>query len=666
MVWNKQTVYDEKNEPIASADLRLRARPLSYGNCTGTAYYIALCSDVGMSGETMAILLPRISEPDAYMAIEANSPFWCRPFWGERLCELPAHVQELIMQHGERYTALLPVCADHAKAYLRGGADGMEIVLSTNKAGLCTLSEQLAFVLMEGRSATEALQAAAGVAAELLGNGLKLRSARACPEIFEYLGWCSWDAFQIRVNHKGLVEKAKELKEKKVPIRYAIIDDMWADVPALNEIPPETQFREMVGMMHGSRMRAFAGDPKRFPEGMQAAIADLKAEGIEQVGIWFPTTGYWKGLTADGEAARELGDCVAMSSDDRITVVPEPEKAIRYFDTLCKKIKGWGADLVKIDNQGFHQNFKNTHTFGESAKSIQNAIDRVTERYFGGALINCMGMPSECLFHRTDSAVCRCSDDFKPESREWFAGNILQSAYNGLLQGQYHINDWDMWWTDDDQALKNSLCRAISGGPIYVSDKLGRTRPEVLAPLCLKDGRILRPDRSATPTEDCILHDPTKTEAVFKLQNCFGENGVLAVLNINARNAPCTGTVSVRDCGLPAGCYAYYEHFSKRGGILASGERLEVSLASNDSCLLYTFAPLSNGLAVLGRADLYMGIGAVKREGGAVTLTEAGQLAVVSEKTITPKMPDGKPLPYEKRGLLYLIDVQEQNCCRFY
>ncbi len=661
MKWKELFIYDAEEKQISSASPRIRIAPISCGNCTGVAYYVTLKADRGMSGSVTARLVPDIAEPDAYMAIEANSPFWCRPFWGARLCELPSLVQELVIREQAQYRVFLPVCDSIAKTYIRGGSDGMELVIATNRDGFCEIPEQLAFVEVCGKSATDALQAAAKAAAKLLGNGLKMREERPCPEVFNYLGWCSWDAFWIRVSHKGLVDKAREFREKKVPIRFAIIDDMWADAPNLNEIPLDTPFREMVGMMHSSRLRSFEGDPKRFPDGMRAAVDGLKAEGIAEVGIWFPTTGYWKGLTEDGAAARMLGDCVAMSADERITVVPEQEKAMRYFDTLCGKCREWGADFVKIDNQGFHHNFKNTHTFGDSARAIQNAIDRAAEKHFDGALINCMCMPSECMFHRTDSAVARCSDDFSPENREWFAKNILQSAYNGLMQGQYHINDWDMWWTDDAQAVKNSICRAISGGPIYVSDKLGRTRPEVLKPLSLKNGRILRPDFSAIPTEDCIMQDPTKGTRLFKIRNRFSENGVLAVLNINADNAPCTGSVAPEDCGMPLGEYAYYEYFSKRAGVLGRGEGVEVILDSNDDFCLYTFVPMKDDIAVLGRADLYMGIGASRRDGNTVTLTEEGTVVVVSHKTIMPHTPDGEALTLEQRGDAYFINGCSKN-----
>lgn len=196
-----------------------------------------------------------------------------------------------------------------------------------------------------------------------------------------------------------------------------------------------------------------------------------------------------------------------------------------------------------------------------------------------------------------------------PESREWFAKNVLQCAYNGLLQGQFYVNDWDMWWTDDEQAVKNSICRAISGGPVYISDKIGRTNPEILKPLCLEEGRLILADESATPTADCLMTNPTTTERIFKIKNRIGESGVCAVFNINAENKPVFGTLTSAETGIADGDYIYYEYFTKQTGILKKGEHLEITLADNDAFRLYSFAPKSEDCDTYpGRTDLFMGV----------------------------------------------------------
>lgn len=90
------------------------------------------------------------------------------------------------------------------------------------------------------------------------------------------------------------MEKVLEFKEKKVPVGFAIIDDMWADVPPLNDVPADIEFSAMVKVMHASKLRSFRGDSKRFPKGMRAAIEDIKHAGIPYVGVWFPTTDFCK------------------------------------------------------------------------------------------------------------------------------------------------------------------------------------------------------------------------------------------------------------------------------------------------------------------------------------------------------------------------------------
>jgi len=628
----------------------------------GFACYVNGTSNEGFDGQESIILRPTMKDTSDYLAINNHSLFWCSPFWGDSLSALPEKIQELLIRDGDTYRCFLPVVDDTFKTLIRGCHSGMEFVMYSNCSGIKDCSCQLAFVCMEGKDPLSLLRNIAKKAAELLNNGLHMRDERKVADVFEYLGWCSWDALQIRVNHAGLLEKAAEFKEKNIPIHYAIIDDMWADVPNLNNIPRDVTFAEMCQAMHVSKMRSFEGDPVRFPDGMAAAVRDLKSSGIPNVGIWFPTTGYWSGFTTDGEAAHDFADCIEETAAGQLLVSPEPEKADKLFGKLCERIKSWGGDFVKIDNQGFHTRFKDREAIGKTSRSIQNAIEHAVNDSFDGAIINCMGMPSECMFNRRETALCRCSDDFIPESREWFAKNILQCSYNGLLQGQYYVNDWDMWWTDDEQATKNSLCRAVSGGPIYLSDKIGRSRPEIIKPLVLRDGRILRCDESATPTVDCLISDPTKNGKIFKIRNRVGKAGIAAVFNIDAENRTVCGTLRPSDTGLSDGCrYGYYEFFTGEGGILETGDELSITLENNDIFRLYTFVPLSDtGVTALGRLDLMIGIKAASQCGNNVTLSEGGRIGFITENDVRIFAGDHE-IPYERNGALIVAETDETD-----
>ena len=249
-------------------------------------------------------------------------------------------------------------------------------------------------------------------------------------------------------------------------------------------------------------------------------------------------------------------------------------------------------------------------------------------------MINCMGMASEDMWNRGYSSVCRASDDFQPEDRAWFAKHILQCTYNSMLQGQFYWSDYDMYWTDDTQAEKNSLLRAVSGGPIYVSDEIGRTRGEILAPLAFGDGKILRCDRVGTPTADCLTSDPEDSGAPIKIQNTVGGSGVIAVFNIDRNNSPVSGSIKPSDVSgiKKAEQYVLYEHFSREMKIIGADEAVEISLENNDEFRLYLIIPYENGFAPIGRVDKFVSPAAITHVSGEeVELYESGEYGYIKD-----------------------------------
>lgn len=72
-----------------------------------------------------------------------------------------------------------------------------------------------------------------------------------------------------------------------------------------------------------------------------------------------------------------------------------------------------------------------------------------------------------------------------------------------LINNGCRIREERHYW--GGQAEKNSILRAISGGPIYVSNQIGRSRRDLLMPLVLEDGHILRCDRPGMPNVSLIL-----------------------------------------------------------------------------------------------------------------------------------------------------------------
>jgi len=448
--------------------------------------------------------------------------------------------------------------------------------------------------------------------------------------LFEYLGWCSWDAFQIRVSEEDLLAKCQEFQQKQIPVKWAILDDMWAEIHDFYGAVYTTR-RDMIRLMHSARLYDLNADPIRFPQGLKHCLDAIKAYGITP-GIWHPTTGYWKGIDPDGPLMETLRNMLIQTEDGRYIHGPEYEKAYGFYTAFHDYLKAAGAEFVKIDNQSMSRRFFKKHMpVGEAARSVHDAMEDSVDRHFGNRMINCMGMANEDMWNRKQSPISRCSDDFLPEDRAWFTKHILQCSYNCLIQGQFYFCDWDMWWTDDGQAVKNSILRAISGGPIYISDTLHRSRKEVLEPLIRSDGRILRCDRPAMPTADCLTVDPVTGKQIFKLQNTCKNSGIMAVFNLN-EEAPVTGSICPQDIpGLQGQAFAVYEHFSRSLQILKAGQVMPLTLQNSDDFRLYVFVPMENGSCVIGDAKKFISPAALAEDG---KLTESGVLARVENQQL--------------------------------
>lgn len=603
------------------------------------AVFIDAFSNKNIDAEFGAAIELELAEIKNWMADYRHSEYWCRPAFGTGLTSVPEETQGLIYQKEDGlWGVILPAVSEQYKCVLEG------IDQTTIRAKLFswyeTLTEckGLAFLWAEGKNPYEMLAECARVGLDILGTGYRTREERRYPEIFEYLGWCSWDAFEIRVNEKSLLEKCQEFQEKKIPVKWVILDDMWAEIRDFYGIEYADR-QEMIRFMHDSKLYSFHADPKRFPNGLKHCIDTIKEYGLK-VGMWHPTTGYWKGLDPKGDAYLECRDCLIKTEDGRYIHSPEREKAYRFYHTFHDYLRKCGAEFIKIDNQSMSRRFyKGLAPVGETARQFHDAMEASVGQHFDNQMINCMGMANEDMWNRSVSPIARCSDDFQPEDRAWFVKHILQCAYNCLIQGQFYYCDWDMWWTDDGQALKNSILRAISGGPVYISDTLNRSRAEVLQPLILEDGRILRCDRPAVPTIDCLTLDPTKSGRIFKLQNQCNDGGVIAVFNLNEKGQGAAGTISPSDVdGLTGEEFAVYEHFSGEFHVLKKEEMLEISLKEIDDYKLFVIVPLQNGAAMIGRTDKFISPKTVRYNiKGEAELIENGPYAIVRDKKIILK-----------------------------
>jgi len=183
-----------------------------------------------VDGEFGAGIEFKIPNLKRWMANTRHSEFWCSPAFGEKYADIPDETQGFIYEkdNGE-FGVILPVVSEKYKCVLCGAEDAVCAKLFSWYDKLFDV-EGLAFVYAEGENPFELLIKCAKTAAEQLNNGIKTREERVYPEIFKYLGWCSWDAFAIGVTEDDIVDKCEEFKDKEIPVKWIVLDDMWGHV----------------------------------------------------------------------------------------------------------------------------------------------------------------------------------------------------------------------------------------------------------------------------------------------------------------------------------------------------------------------------------------------------------------------------------------------------
>ncbi len=218
--------------------------------------------------------------------------WWTRPGFGTELSRLPARTESVFLRYGGTsgrpvtYGCLIPMLGEKTKAYLIGNgknADAQSIRLQlTAYASGVDLLDEIALVYAEGTDLFDTIHTAWQEACRI--NGVPMREKRTFPSMFEFFGWCSWDAFYTDVTEQKIRQKADEFQQKELPVRWFLIDDGWLSV-------------------QDSKLYSYKPEQSKFPNGFLNLTKDLKEHtSIRQVGVWHAFGGYWGGVLKDSEA----------------------------------------------------------------------------------------------------------------------------------------------------------------------------------------------------------------------------------------------------------------------------------------------------------------------------------------------------------------------------
>ncbi|XP_022960752.1 probable galactinol--sucrose galactosyltransferase 6 isoform X1 [Cucurbita moschata] len=507
-----------------------------------------------------------------FMACFRFKLWWMAQMMGDKGKEIPLETQFLLLEtkdgsHLESddgneenqiiYTVFLPLIEGSFRACLQGnGQDELELCLESGDADTKASSFTHSVFIHAGTDPFDAI-ADAMKAVKLHLNTFRLRQEKKLPAIVDYFGWCTWDAFYQEVTQDGVEAGLKSLSDGGAPPKFVIIDDGWQSVAGDPEEeneeggekqPKQPPLQRLTAIRENSKFQN-KEDPK---EGIKNIVSIAKNKyGLKYVYVWHAITGYWGGLRPGVKDMEEYGSLMQypkvskgvfenepLWKTDALALqglgLMNPKSVYKFYNELHSYLASAGVDGVKVDAQCILETLG--AGFGgrvELTRQYHQALDASVARNFSdNGIIACMSHNTDALYCAKQTAVVRASDDFFPRDPVSHTIHIAAVAYNSVFLGEIMLPDWDMFHSLHPAAEYHASARAISGGPVYVSDAPGNHNFELLKKLVLPDGSVLRARLPGRPTRDCLFSDPARDGvSLLKIWNLNKFTGVVGIYN---------------------------------------------------------------------------------------------------------------------------------------
>ena len=504
--------------------------------------------------------------------------------------EIPQKTQSLLIKNENIHIACVPMCTEKFKTQIMSEkCNEIKIYMGAGEGGY-TDNEGYILSVAICENPFKSVSKAIKGCQSLDRFETPLKKDKDVPMLLEGLGWCTWDACYFDVTHDKIISKVEELKQKNIKLNWVLIDDGWFE------------FEE-------KRLQSIYADKKKFPQGLSKTVQKLKEEyGVKYVGVWHCFNGYWYGIDENSSVYTENKEFLIKTKAG--VIIPDftdKEKAFGFFDKWHTYLKDEGIDFLKVDSQGILTRFSKYNIANpEAVRNIQEALEESIKKHFDGNVINCMAMGMEHTQSREYSNLLRSSDDFWPTRPHTFKKHIIQNIYNSVFLDDLYFLDYDMWWTNNDFAIPSAVLRAICGGPIYVSDEIGATNPEVVYPLLHSDGTVILCDESAKPVEQMLYYDYTNNNSIIKIMNNVGDASVLAMFNAETEDRNLSVTVTYDDIKVKnADEYIAYAYFKKKFYRVTKDTCLKFDLKKTGVEIL-NFYPIRDNCIMLGDTTKYI------------------------------------------------------------
>jgi len=596
------------------------------------------------------------------------------------------------------YTVFLPILEGSFRAVLQGNDDDeLEICLESGDPDVESFEGTHLVFVSAGSDPFEVITNSIKAVERHLQT-FSHREKKKMPDILNWFGWCTWDAFYTNVTAEGVKEGLQSFQKGGVSPKFVIIDDGWQSVAmdpvgiacladnSANFANRLTHIKENHKFQKNGKEGHREDDPAK---GLAHIINAIKGKHeLKYVYVWHAITGYWGGVrpgvvgmehyeskmqhpvSSPGVQKNEPCDALNSITTNGLGLV-NPEKVFSFYNELHSYLASAGVDGVKVDVQNILETLGAGHGGRVLlSRKYQQALEASIARNFpDNGIISCMSHNTDNLYSSKRSAVVRASDDFWPRDPASHTIHIASVAYNTVFLGEFMQPDWDMFHSVHPMAEYHAAARAVGGCAIYVSDKPGSHDFNLLKKLVLPDGSILRAKLPGRPTRDCLFSDPARDgKSILKIWNLNEHSGVIGAFNCQGAGwcregkknlvhdeqpGTVTGVIRARDVDYLAkvadqswdGDVIVYSHVGGEVVYLPKNASLPVTLRSREY-EVFTVVPVKHlpsgaSFAPIGLTGMFNSGGAVRElgfgEDVGVELKVRGSGTVAAYSSTKPK-----------------------------
>ena len=621
------------------------------------------------------ISLGKVSGFKRYSAAFRHKSCWMIPSIGDKIEAIPIETQFLLIDRGNsEYLMMIPLVDAKTRCSLNGNKEGELQLIAETGDSLTKVANFHGLYLLSGSNPQQMIKrASAEIQHEL--KTFKLRNEKTDPWFVDYFGWCTWNALGPNLSHDKLIYAAETFKKNNIPVKYFLIDDGWQ-------------------YANGALLGAYSADKKKFPDGIGETVNALKTNySMEKVLIWQALWGKFRGI--DPKAFPEIAKEVSFLPPPRMDyllknkhksagyeatvgsrfyppfvgnnmTIPE---FIPFFDQYFDYLRKEGLDGVKVDAMTWIEATGNGRGGRVKVmKDMMSGLQAAANIHFNNEMINCSSNSNDYVFNSLTANVTRTSTDFFPDIPASHGNHIFANAHISFWMGEIILPDWDMFQSGHSAGDFHAAARAISGGPIYTTEKIGTENKQVLDRLMTSYGKLPRCKDVGRVCTESLFTDPENDKGLLKIYNTNIVGGIVGAFNCSynvEKSISIEDVVTASDIeGLQGDSYAVYRYSNGELSVqnTRTVNKLKVKELEYD---LFTYIPIQDGFAPVGIIEKYNPAGMiinfqkVSTNIHTIDLMDGGTFIAFAEEKPHQVLLDAKPVnfDYYKKSKKILITV---------